>query len=113
MNPEKMREVLKQYQALLLHIPPQVGPMDRQPSPREAYAHVHNMLEVIEKFLDEGTPDAWDKANRWLGFLQGVFWLHGTYTLNQMRDHNRTATEALFEATPEELAKAALAEAAK
>lgn len=110
-----MRQVLKQYEALLLHIPPQAGPMDRQPSPREAYAHVHGMLETIEKFLDEGTPEAWDKANRWLGFLQGVFWLHGTYTLNQMRDHNRTETpaEKLMRATPEELADAAFAEACK
>lgn len=114
MNAAKVLEVVKQYRALLLHIPPQVGPMDRQPSPREAYAHVHNMLEQIEKFVVEGTPESWDKANRWLGFLQGVFWLHGTYTLNQMRDHNRqTPEEALFSASSEELGRAAVEAAQK
>lgn len=90
MNADKMLEVVRQYRALLLHIPPESGPFDKQPSPREAYAHLHGMLDSIEGFVKEGTPKAWDKANRWLGFMQGVFWLNGTYTLDQMRDHNRT-----------------------
>lgn len=118
MNREKMLEVIEQYKSLLLHIPPATGPMDRQPSPREAFEHVHNMLEQIEEWLadehlDVVDPKAWDKANRWLGFLQGVFWMQGTYTLNQMRDHNRieSPVETLFSASPEELGKAAIEEA--
>lgn len=88
-NADKMLEVVRQYRALLLHIPPEAGPFDAQPSPRAAFAHIHGMLDSIEGFVKEGTKEAWDKANRWLGFIQGVFWMHGTFTLNQMRDHNR------------------------
>lgn len=90
MTPEKMLEVVQIYRALLLHIPPADGPYDQVPTPRGALAHVHGMLNKIEDFIAEADPKAWDKANRWLGFLQGVLWMQGLYTLNQMRDHNRT-----------------------
>jgi hypothetical protein len=30
-----------------------------------------------------------DKLNRWLGFLQGVFWSNGLFTIDQMRNHNK------------------------
>jgi len=89
MSPEKIKEVTKQYRALLLHMPPESGPFDRPPSPRDIYAHVHGMLEQIDKFVDAGDEESWDKASRWLGFAQGCFWVLGTFTLNQMRDHNR------------------------
>jgi len=42
----------------------------------------------IPDFYD---PDAMMKFNRWLGFIQGVLWLKGTYTLNQLRDQTRAA----------------------
>jgi hypothetical protein len=92
-NADKMLEVVRQYRTLLLHIPPASGPFDKQPSPREAYAHLNGMLDSIESFVKEGTPEAWDKANRWLGFMQGVFWMNGTFTLDQMREHNRSTKE--------------------
>lgn len=93
MDAIKMREVVQQYRILLGNIPPLAGPYDRPPTPRKAIAHCAGMLEKVEAFINEGTPEAWDKANRWLGFLQGVFWTQGTYTLDQMRDHNRPAKE--------------------
>ena len=30
-----------------------------------------------------------EKANQWLGFIQGVLWSKGIYTIEQMKDHNR------------------------
>lgn len=30
------------------------------------------------------------KANRWLGFVQGVLWSTGRRTVTQMKDDNRT-----------------------
>jgi hypothetical protein len=32
---------------------------------------------------------AMDKFFRWLGFVQGIFWSAGIYTIEQMREHNR------------------------
>lgn len=94
MNVKKGREVVSQYRSLLQFVPIGEGPFDSPPTPREAIQHVRGMLDRMDEFLDscqkpQGYPD-WDKFNRWLGFIQGVFWLHGDFTLNQMRDHNRT-----------------------
>jgi len=93
-----MLEVVQQYRALLTHIPPAQAPGTHPPSPRAAFAHVHYMLEKMEsEFLNPETfnEKTWDKANRWLGFLQGVFWMQGTYTLEQMKDQNRTAPKKM------------------
>jgi hypothetical protein len=102
MDAKTGRKVIAQYRSLLQAIPKAPGPFDRDPSPREAMSHVVEMLGKMEKFLDEvekreeerewyePRSNYWDEFNRWLGFVQGVFWLHGDYTLNQMRDHNRT-----------------------
>lgn len=30
-----------------------------------------------------------EKACRWLGFVQGVLWARGLYSINDMREHNR------------------------
>lgn len=30
-----------------------------------------------------------EKANRWLGFLQGIMWTQNIYTINEMRNQNR------------------------
>lgn len=103
MNVKRGREVVAQYRSLLSLMPKESGPLDRDPTPQEAMSHLHGMLDQMEEFLNsvenrvQGSleyvyrpgPD-WDKFNRWLGFTQGVFWLHGDYTLNQMREHNRT-----------------------
>jgi len=30
------------------------------------------------------------KGMRWLGFIQGVLWREGVFTIDEMRDHNTT-----------------------
>jgi hypothetical protein len=95
MTPKKMREVIGSYRSLLSLISPSEGPYEGSPSPREALAHVHGMLERVERQLDSYESEAgydsdWEKSNRWLGFIQGVLWLHGDYTLDQLKEHNRT-----------------------
>lgn len=30
-----------------------------------------------------------DKLMRWLGFMQGVLWATGVYTIDQLKEHNR------------------------
>lgn len=44
------------------------------------------MLPRIPKFIEEGSQD---KAMRWLGFVQGVLYCKGVYTIEEMREHNR------------------------
>lgn len=65
--------------------------------------HAAWMCDRIPLFLDrmddqeEGDPSLLIKAHTWLGFVQGILWMAGLRTVQQMRDENRpkvTATEA-------------------
>jgi len=46
-------------------------------------------MEAMVTGHEKGVPRDIEKAMRWLGFVQGVLWLHGDFTLDQMREHNR------------------------
>ena len=78
--------IVEEYRSVLEHVKTQRNNLDCEPSPMGAHSHAKWMLDRIEEFVAEGKLD---KANRWLGFVQGIFYCFGTYTINQMRDHNR------------------------
>ncbi|MDP3725886.1 MAG: hypothetical protein Q8R36_01675 [bacterium] len=89
MNEAKYREIFALYRKRLKGVP------KRKFSPyllllqfvfHFALAHCHSMLDEMEIFLNEGRMD---KLNRWLGFMQGVFWVLGMYTLDELKNHNR------------------------
>lgn len=48
-------------------------------------AHCHIMLDKIVEFVLLGKVK---KAGRWLGFVQGVLWSAGVYTLEDLQIHN-------------------------
>ena len=50
-------------------------------------AHCYGMLEKMEKFILEGKME---KTFRWLGFIQGCLWSLGIYSLEDLKNHNRT-----------------------
>jgi len=39
-------------------------------------------------------PEVLNKINRWIGFVQGVLWKEGIYTIDQMREHVTEAKKA-------------------
>ncbi len=45
------------------------------------YEHLVYMLEQLKDETDE------NKINRWLGFIQGVLWTDGFYSINDLREH--------------------------
>jgi len=51
----------------------------------DCFAHLHAMLHQMECFLREGRLD---KVFRWLGFIQGVLWIMGVYTVEELKEHN-------------------------
>ncbi len=55
---------------------------------RVALSHALFMCSEIERLI--GLNEI-SKANRWLGFVQGIFWAMGVYTINDMRKHNMPA----------------------
>ena len=48
--------------------------------------HVLAMCDTVEHLVEQGKIE---KAFRWLGFMQGVLWCGGVYSIDQMRDDNR------------------------
>jgi hypothetical protein len=51
-------------------------------------AHLKYMCVEAQKFVDEGRVE---KAMRWLGFLQGVLWESGEFSLDDLKEHSRPA----------------------
>lgn len=52
----------------------------------EAERHIAWMCSQIPDFFDQGKKE---KADRWLGFVQGAVWALGLRTIDQMREDNR------------------------
>jgi len=51
-----------------------------------ALRHVETMIPKAIEFFQQNRRE---KGFRWLGFIQGVLWTEGIYTVKQMKDHNR------------------------
>ena len=89
MTPSRFMKLVRSYQGLLYYVTPQKGPYDDLPTTREAERHVAWMLTQMEDHLGTDGRRVSGKANRWIGFIQGVLWVCGIFTINQLRDHTR------------------------
>ncbi len=47
--------------------------------------HVVSMLPKMKRFLEENRVE---KTMRWLGFVQGVLYSHGFFSIDELRHHN-------------------------
>ena len=64
----------------------------REPfSPDYDLNHIRWMINEIPKILDD--PNKKEKANRWLGFVQGVLSMLGYFTIDEMKGHNKSGKE--------------------
>ena len=50
------------------------------------FHHVEWMLVQIPKFIKKKQKE---KADRWLGFIQGVLYVKKIYTIEKLKKHNR------------------------
>ena len=78
MTKDKAREVIKKYRKLF----------DTLRENDHSWEHLHWMTYQMEDMLFE--EDNMEKVMRWLGFLQGVLFCKGVYTIEQLKEHNRT-----------------------
>ena len=78
MTKEKVQEVIKKHRNLF----------DTLREHDHSWEHLHWMTYQMEDMLFE--EDDMEKVMRWLGFLQGVLWNRGVYTIEQLKEHNRT-----------------------
>lgn len=87
MTAEQIRVVLKTYENILHIFEAKAADYDKlKPTEIEALRHARHMCDRINEFIDAGKIK---KATRWLGFMQGVLWVLGTYSINSMRKHNQ------------------------
>ncbi len=90
MTREKVLEVIEKYHALFEELRIQFMEIDhgiRGPSREQQLSHCASMLPSMEAFIASGQME---KVFRWLGFLQGVLWTNSAYTLEELRNHNRS-----------------------
>jgi hypothetical protein len=52
--------------------------------------HARWMTTEILNLLASESEKTLEKVFRWLGFLQGILWATGIFTINEMRAHNRS-----------------------
>jgi len=110
MGPEKVREVICVYRKWFEKHG--VRKVDYPHTaaltvPEARLEHCHGMLDKMEVFIEEMRME---KVFRWLGFLQGVLWHHGVYTLEDLKNHNRPdefikkdAISQTYRMTPDEI----------
>ncbi|OGZ43144.1 MAG: hypothetical protein A2W41_00415 [Candidatus Ryanbacteria bacterium RIFCSPHIGHO2_01_45_13] len=91
MTADKIREALSIYQAKFTaeEISKWRFPDDQKAVPflKATLSHAHWMIDEIYGFLAEGKIE---KAHRWLGFIQGVLWATGQYTIEDLAAHSRS-----------------------
>lgn len=78
MTDDKILEVLHRYQKEITGHPMRMFD--------DHFSHCAAMIPQMEEFLAEGRRD---KVFRWLGFIQGVLYAKGVYTIEQLKDHSR------------------------
>jgi hypothetical protein len=96
MTPEKLVSVLSGYRRLWRCPAKKLEgeqydlPYVQNINPFDVQLHLAWMCEQAADFVAEGRIE---KAMRWLGFIQGVLWMMGLKTLNQLRDDSKSEEE--------------------
>jgi hypothetical protein len=89
MTQEQIKNVAFKYEAILADIGIETIKYDEINTPKlktEFLEHAAWMLGEIPEHLNNGHVE---KAHRWLGFVQGIFWTLGILNINDMKNDNR------------------------
>lgn len=96
MSPEQMIDAARKYDAQLAgegvefdRFPDyavMTNPSSPWPNDDASLRHVRWMCQQVPEFVTEGKLE---KANRWIGFIQGVLWTRTTGTIASFKDDNR------------------------
>lgn len=60
------------------------------------YIHHHKVCDLCTRALapDMQTPERREKRMRWLGFVQGVLYAIGDFSVDELKDHSRPDYDA-------------------
>lgn len=82
MTAQQLIEVSERYRQSARETLENANLQDMEP----ALPHLHWMCEEIQALVLSGQLD---RAHRYLGFVQGVLWSMGQFSISEMADHNR------------------------
>ncbi len=87
MTKGQVLSVVKRYRTYLSLAgdKPGLANFDLPPTRGEGIRHLLSMCDQVEEMIEAGRVE---KAMRWLGFMQGVLWAQGSFTLNELKGHN-------------------------
>lgn len=60
---------------------------DNRPGMGRAVKHANWMIHEMIHRIEAG-EDKPGQVDRWLGFIQGILWSNGLFTIDEMRKHN-------------------------
>lgn len=83
---EQLLLVVKRYEAELEMPARRQDPRLKQPTTVDVLGHARWMCSQIPGLVAEGRIE---KAQRWLGFVQGVLWASGRKTIESLKEDNR------------------------
>jgi hypothetical protein len=88
MTPEQILSAINKYEKLLENLgdTPLESKHDNRCCQSTATAHLLTMIPKMREFISQNKLE---KAFRWLGFIQGVLWFEGLYTLDELKNDNR------------------------
>ena len=87
MTPKQIREVADEYFQQLEEFGFSAEKQSDGPlGSLHSFPHVMWMCQELKGGMAKKDME---KACRWLGFIQGVLWSRGTYSIDDMREHNR------------------------
>lgn len=96
MTPQQVLQALDTYETVLKGEeakPRRCAAEVTDPTTQVQLNHLLWMCEETRKFIAplamEATQGDREKAMRWLGFIQGVLWTSGVYSIEDMKNHNR------------------------
>lgn len=96
MSPEKIKELMHFY-TRTIGADPRREMTGSKGTDRQAA--LHHTVWMCGQVIEFAKAQRMDKANRWIGFIQGVLWSHGVMTIDQMRRHNMPDEEVFHERT--------------
>ena len=88
MKNQKILDVLEIYENHLIKIGADniEASFNFKPLESQSINHLLTMIPKIREFLKQGRKE---KAFRWLGFIQGALWINGSFTIEELKTHNR------------------------
>lgn len=78
----KVLEVITKYEDRLTEEGVMILPRER------------HLLSMFQKMRQLAAEERTEKLMRWLGFVQGVLWVRGYYSIDELKAHNAPEVQA-------------------